>query len=54
MPAASLEKARKIGRSHRFGEPDDIAGTVAFLLSDDGEWVSGQIINVDGGAILGR
>ncbi len=54
MPPEALEKARKVGRSHRFGTPDDIAGTVAFLLSNDGEWVSGQIINIDGGAILGR
>ena len=54
MPPEALAKARKVGRSHRFGTPDDIAGTVAFLLSDDGEWISGQIINIDGGAILGR
>jgi len=33
------------------GEPDDIAPVVAFLASDDSHWVTGQIINVDGGHI---
>ena len=39
-------------RSERLGYPDDIAGMVAFLMSDDGEWINGQIISVDGGATL--
>jgi NAD(P)-dependent dehydrogenase (short-subunit alcohol dehydrogenase family) len=33
----------------RLGEPKDIASAVAFLLSDDGEWVNGQVLSVDGG-----
>ena len=33
----------------RIGEPDDIAGPVAFLLSDDAAWITGQTIVVDGG-----
>jgi NAD(P)-dependent dehydrogenase (short-subunit alcohol dehydrogenase family) len=33
----------------RLGEPADIAAVVAFLLSDDGEWVNGQVLSVDGG-----
>lgn len=40
------------GRSHRLGRPDDIAGAVAFLFSDDGEWINGQVISVDGGSTL--
>lgn len=39
-------------RSRRLGQPDDIAAMVAFLVSDDGEWVNGQVISVDGGATL--
>jgi NAD(P)-dependent dehydrogenase (short-subunit alcohol dehydrogenase family) len=39
-------------RSERLGYPDDIAGMVAFLMSEDGEWINGQIISVDGGATL--
>jgi 7-alpha-hydroxysteroid dehydrogenase len=35
----------------RLGEPDDIAGAVAFLASDDGAWVNGQVWHVNGGMI---
>lgn len=37
-------------RSSRLGVPEDIAGVVAFLLSDDSVYVNGQSILVDGGA----
>ena len=33
----------------QFGTPDDVAKVVAFLSSDDGAYVTGQRINVDGG-----
>jgi len=33
----------------RAGRPDDIAGAVAFLASDDGHWVTGQTIEASGG-----
>lgn len=33
----------------RLGTPADVAGTVAFLLSTAGRWVSGQLIKADGG-----
>jgi NAD(P)-dependent dehydrogenase (short-subunit alcohol dehydrogenase family) len=42
----------KMGRSHRIGRADDIASMVTFLLSDDGEWVTGQVIAVDGGVTM--
>jgi 3-oxoacyl-[acyl-carrier protein] reductase len=34
----------------RIGQPLDIADVVAFLVSDDARWVTGQSIRVDGGA----
>jgi NAD(P)-dependent dehydrogenase (short-subunit alcohol dehydrogenase family) len=37
----------------RLGEPEDIAGAVAFLLSEDSSWITGQLIVVDGGLTLG-
>ncbi|KZX52712.1 short-chain dehydrogenase [Erythrobacter sp. HI00D59] len=33
----------------RFGETDDIAPVVAFLASDEGRWVTGQVIEASGG-----
>ncbi len=41
--------ALKGSRSPRHGAPQDIAGAVAFLLSDDAEWVNGQTWRVNGG-----
>ena len=41
--------ALKGARSPRHGRPPDIAGAVAFLLSDDGDWVNGQNWRVNGG-----
>ncbi|MPZ26305.1 MAG: glucose 1-dehydrogenase [Micromonosporaceae bacterium] len=36
----------------RLGEPSDVAGAVAYLLSDAASWVTGQTIVLDGGGTL--
>jgi 3-oxoacyl-[acyl-carrier protein] reductase len=38
----------------RAGTPDDIAQAVRWLAGPSGGFVTGQIINVNGGSVLGR
>lgn len=37
----------------RLGVPEDIAGVVSFLLSEDAGWMTGQLVTVDGGVTVG-
>jgi NAD(P)-dependent dehydrogenase (short-subunit alcohol dehydrogenase family) len=48
LRAAALKRIR----GTRVGDPDDIAALVAFLLSEEGEWINGQVVNIDGGTVL--
>ncbi len=56
MTQSLPEKAREEFASkialRRFGTPEDVANVVAFLASDDGDYVTGQTINVDGGMVM--
>ena len=36
----------------RLGVPNDVAGAVSFLLSDDAAWITGHVLTVDGGLML--
>ncbi|MFD0691211.1 SDR family oxidoreductase [Actinomadura fibrosa] len=36
----------------RMGTPEDLVGACLFLLSDDAAWITGQIVNVDGGEVF--
>ena len=44
-------QAQLLGRIHRrkLGRPEDIAAAVAFFASEDADWITGQILSVDGG-----
>ena len=39
-------------RSTRLGKVEDIAAMAALLLSEDGRWINGQVIHVNGGSLL--
>ncbi|QEG39116.1 SDR family oxidoreductase [Roseimaritima ulvae] len=41
---------RDLSPFKRLGHPDDVAGVVEFLLSDEARWMTGQHLRVDGGA----
>jgi len=37
----------------RLGQPEDVVGPICFLLSKDAAYITGQVINVDGGIVNG-
>jgi 3-oxoacyl-[acyl-carrier protein] reductase len=41
--------ASRMPLANRWGTPDDVAGAVAWLVSDEAAWMTGQTINIDGG-----
>jgi 3-oxoacyl-[acyl-carrier protein] reductase len=44
------EEVLKVTPLGRIGQPDDIGKTAVFLASDDASWITGQLLNVSGGA----
>lgn len=50
-PAEVIERLSKAAPLERLGQPDDIAGSIAFLAGPDGAWVNGQVLRVNGGVI---
>jgi NAD(P)-dependent dehydrogenase (short-subunit alcohol dehydrogenase family) len=47
----SPEQIAKIEEMHPlgFGRPEDVAGPVRFLLSEDSKWITGSVMMIDGG-----
>ena len=53
--AISLEAREKLASRipmGRLGQPSDVAGLVRFLASDDASYITGQVINVNGGMYM--
>lgn len=46
LPEDDLKKLIPVGR---FGKPEEVAALVAFLASDDASYITGEVININGG-----
>ena len=46
------DEAKKGIPLKRLGTPEDVANVVSFLASEEGNYVTGQVINVDGGMVM--
>jgi 2-hydroxycyclohexanecarboxyl-CoA dehydrogenase len=46
---AGMQRAIPLGR---IGQPDDVAGAVAYLVSDEAAFVTGQVLSVSGGLTM--
>nr|ADE76833.1 unknown [Picea sitchensis] len=48
---AAVEAVAESSPFERLGKVEDVAPVVAFLASDQGEWVNGQVVRVNGGRV---
>ena len=46
LPQDDLKKLIPVGR---FGKPEEVAALVAFLASDEAAYITGEVININGG-----
>ncbi|MFI9502939.1 SDR family oxidoreductase [Nocardia sp. NPDC052566] len=49
--SADEEKAASVYPMKRLGAPEDVAKLIAFLVSDEASWITGETIRVDGGLL---
>ncbi|WP_191061643.1 SDR family oxidoreductase [Geminicoccus harenae] len=50
-PPELVDQLAKLAPLERLGQPEDIAGVVAFLAGPDGAWVNGQVLRANGGIV---
>jgi NAD(P)-dependent dehydrogenase (short-subunit alcohol dehydrogenase family) len=53
MPPEARERLIRMQPTGKMGKVEDIAAAVAFLASDDAEFITGQVLHVDGGKSCG-
>jgi 3-oxoacyl-[acyl-carrier protein] reductase len=52
LPEQAKETFLKTIPLRRPGLPQDVAGVIVFLASDDASYITGQVINIDGGMVM--
>ncbi|MGB9866503.1 MAG: SDR family NAD(P)-dependent oxidoreductase [Bacillota bacterium] len=53
FPPETVQKLRASVPFKREGTPKDIANLILFLASDESEWITGEVIAINGGAFMG-
>jgi 3-oxoacyl-[acyl-carrier protein] reductase len=53
LPESAVKELMERIPMRRLGSGEDVAGVVAFLLGEEAAYLTGQVINVDGGMVMG-
>jgi NAD(P)-dependent dehydrogenase (short-subunit alcohol dehydrogenase family) len=53
LPEELKQSALKMIPLARIGSPDDVANCVAFLASEEAGYITGHVLNVNGGMLMG-
>jgi 3-oxoacyl-[acyl-carrier protein] reductase len=52
LPQSVRDNFMLVIPAKRPGKPEDVANVVAFLCSSDADYVTGQVLNIDGGMLM--